>query len=64
MPCSTVVRPVPSEIAVTNRDSSSRTVDLMSMPSVSVTPVASDTMATAGMVSPMLASAERTGFGV
>ena len=34
------------------------TVDLMSRPSVSVQPVASETMATAGIVSPMLASAE------
>jgi hypothetical protein len=58
VPCITVVRPVPSDSVATMMDSSSSTVDLTSIPSDKVQPVASETMATAGMVRPMLASAD------
>ena len=53
-----MVRPVPSDSVATNRVSSSSTVDLPSIPSISVQPLAIDTMATAGIVRPIVASAE------
>jgi hypothetical protein len=58
-PCSTVVRPVLSEKAATSSDSTSshRRLDCR-CPESSVQPVARETMATAGIVNPMLASAE------
>ena len=49
---------MPSDSVATNRVSSSRTVDLPSIPSVSVQPLAIDTRATAGIVRPIVASAE------
>ena len=54
----TVVRPVPSDSEATINDSTNNTVDLVSIPSESVQPVANDTMATAGIVRPMLANAD------
>ena len=57
-PCSTVVRPVPKDSVATSSDSISKIDALASSPSVSVQPVLMETMATAGMVRPMLASAE------
>ena len=53
-----MVRPVLRERLDTNSDRRSSTLDLISNPRVSVQPVVSDTIATAGIVSPMLASAE------
>jgi len=50
--------PVPSDSAVMKSESISSTIERASSPSVRDHPVASDTMATAGMVRPMLASAE------
>ena len=57
-PCRTVVRPVPSESAQIKRDNMSSTVDFRSSPKVSVHPLIRATAATAGIVKPILASAE------
>ena len=51
MPCSTVVRPVPSDSVATSSDRINSTVDFGSMPRVKVQPVASETIATAGQFS-------------
>ena len=51
MPCSTVVRPVPSDSVATSSDRINSTVDFGSMPRVKVQPFASETIATAGQFS-------------
>ena len=55
VPCMTVVCPVPSDNVATMIDNVNRTVHLTSMPSESVHPVTDETMATAGIVTPILA---------
>lgn len=57
-PCSTFVLPVPKEIMIVNNANNSNTIDLASIPRVMVNPVKIETIATAGMVSPILARAE------
>ena len=57
-PCSIVVRPVPNVTTPAISVSASNTVSLGSSPSVSGTSSRMETTATAGIVSPMLASAE------
>lgn len=53
-----VVRPVPKENEATSNDSKSNTVDFASIPRVRFHPLMSETSATAGIVKPILASAE------
>ena len=53
-----MVLPVRSAIAVMNRDNINSTVDFVSMPSTNSVCMYSDSTLTAGMVNPMLASAE------
>ena len=57
-PCRIVVRPVPNDNILVNSDKISNSVDFVSIPSVTENPVITDTIATAGIVRPMLASAE------
>lgn len=57
-PCIIFVFPVASEIVMINSDNPRRTVDLMSIPNVIRIPLITDMIAMAGMLSPMLASAE------
>ena len=57
-PCSTDVRPVPSVSVPTNRVSTSKVMLAGEMPSTRLRSTISETMATAGIVSPMLAIAE------
>lgn len=53
-----VVRPVPNDNMLVNKAKINNSVDFVSIPSVTENPVKTDTIATAGMVSPILASAE------
>ncbi len=53
-----VVRPVPQDSMMVNKDKTNSTFDFVSMPMVTGMPVIIDTIATAGMARPMLASAE------
>lgn len=57
-PCNILVLPVAKDNIMVKRDSSKSTVAFMSMPKVMVIPVKIATMATAGMVKPILAKAE------
>ena len=57
-PCSTVVRPVPSESIDTISDSASSVIPFASIPSVSGRSSTSETIATLGIVRPIVASAE------
>jgi len=58
MPCRTMVLPVRSAMAVTNKDRINSTVDLASMPSTNSVCMYNESALTAGMVNPMLASAD------
>ncbi len=58
MPCSILVLPVLSDNTSTNKHNKNNTVDFISMPMVKDKSAYSEIMATAGMVSPILASAE------
>jgi hypothetical protein len=57
-PCRSLVRPVRNHSNIIKRDNRNNTVDFIPMPSVSGSPLDNETKATAGIVSPMLASAE------
>ena len=57
-PCRIVVLPVPNDSMIVNRARSNKSIDFVSIPSVTEKPANTDTIATAGMVSPMLANAE------
>ena len=53
-----LVRPVPNDNMIVKSDRISSTMDLVSIPSVTGKPEKTDTIATAGIVKPILASAE------
>ncbi|CAA7197641.1 hypothetical protein CHRY9293_03714 [Chryseobacterium potabilaquae] len=53
-----LVLPVASETVIIKSDSPKSIVDLISIPNVILIPVITDIMATAGMLSPILAKAE------
>lgn len=58
IPCNILVRPVARESIMVNCARTNSTIAFISMPNVIFIPVMIDTAATAGIVSPMLASAD------
>lgn len=58
IPCIILVRPVVKEMVIINKESPSRSIDFKSIPRVILKSPMTEAMATAGILSPILASAD------